>query len=144
MTIEKILQAKSRDVATIGPEVGITRAIYRMVAGDIGALVVSEGGSQVLGVISERDIVRGLENHGERLFDLTVRDLMSRDVPSCKPGDHVSHAMAEMTRSKNRHLPVVEDGRLCGIVSIGDLVKYRLDEMEMEKSVLRDLYIAKS
>lgn len=143
MTIEQILQAKSTGVATIDPQTPVSRAVYRMVAGDIGALVVSADGELVEGVISERDVVRGLEYHGERLFDLKVRDLMSKDVPMCTPSDRVSYAMSEMTRTKNRHLPVVEDGKLRGIVSLGDVVKYRLDEMEMEKTVLRDLYIAK-
>ncbi|MEX2586766.1 MAG: CBS domain-containing protein [Actinomycetota bacterium] len=144
MTIEQILQAKSAWVSTIEPDVQISRAVYRMVAGGIGALVVSTDGESVEGIISERDVVRGLEYHGERLFDLKVRDLMSKNVPVCRPDDKVSHAMAEMTRSKSRHLPVVRDGKLVGIVSLGDVVKHRLDEIEMEKTVLRDLYIAKS
>lgn len=144
MTIEQILKAKSAGVATIEPDTPISRAIYRMVAGDIGALVVSPDGDSVEGIVSERDVVRGLESHAERIFSLMVRDLMSRDVPVCRSDDRVSHAMAEMTRTKNRHMPVVDDGKLRGIVSIGDLVKYRLDEMEMEKTLLRDLYIAKS
>lgn len=144
MIVEKILADKGYDVATVAPDILVSRAVYRLVAGNIGALVVSVDGERVLGLISERDLVRGLEAHGERLLDLRVGDVMSRKVPTCQPQDQVGHVMAEMTRSRSRHLPVVQDGRLCGIVSIGDLVKHRLNEVETEKAVLRDLYIARS
>ena len=108
----------------------------------IGALVVSEDGSQVAGIISERDIVRGLVDHGHELLDVRVSDLMTRTVKTCTMDANIKDIMAVMTRSRFRHLPVVEESRLVGIISIGDVVKNRLEEVELEADVLRDAYIA--
>lgn len=144
MTIEKILQAKGHTVATISPDAPVSRAVDRLIAANIGTLVVSDDRHTILGLISERDVVRGMEVHSERIFELRVAQIMSKDVPTCAPEDPVGKAMATMTRFKTRHLPVVSDQGLVGIVSLGDLVAYRLEEIRMENSVLRDLYIAKS
>ena len=95
-------------------------------------MVVSEDGRSVLGIISERDVVRGLAERGPRILDVQVSELMTRDVVSCAPRDTVKQVMAEMTRRRIRHLPVVAEGVLCGIVSIGDVVKNRLEEMETD------------
>ena len=109
----------------------------------IGALVVSADDRTVKGTISERDVVRGLNKHGAAVLDLRAADVMSRNPPTCSSGDSLQHVMAEMTRTRHRHVPDLDDeGNLCGIVSIGDVVKYRLDEMELETSVLRDAYRA--
>ncbi len=104
----------------------------------IGALVVSEDNIEVLGIISERDIVRGLADHGLDLLDMRVDELMTREVFTCAPTDRTSKLMAKITERRIRHLPVIENGALCGIVSIGDVVKVRLDEIESEANALRD------
>jgi len=104
---------------------------------NIGALVVSEDGERVDGIISERDIVHGLADHGSALLALNVAEAMTRRVTTCDPADSVADLMAEMTNRRIRHLPVVDQGRLVGIVSIGDLVKNRLDEIEYEARSLR-------
>ncbi|HVL27115.1 MAG TPA: CBS domain-containing protein [Acidimicrobiales bacterium] len=143
MKVRSILKAKGSAVETISPEADLRLVLHKLSALGIGALVVSPDGKAVEGTISERDIVRGINRHGAGLLDLRVRDVMSRRVPTCTPDDVLPHVMAEMTRTRHRHVPVVDErGHLCGIVSIGDLVKHRLEEMELETSVLRDAYIA--
>jgi CBS domain-containing protein len=141
--VENILDAKGRHVETIAPDATVLMAVHRLTSMKIGALVVSVDGERVEGVLSERDIVSGLLHHGDRLTDLRVREVMARSVPVCGPGDTIKQAMAQMTRTRNRHLPVVDDGKLCGLLSIGDVVKNRLEEMELETNVLRDAYIAR-
>jgi CBS domain-containing protein len=140
--IENILRAKGRTVETIRPEATVGFAIHELAVKGIGALVVSPDGEKVDGVISERDVVRGLARHGPGLMDMRVADVMSRNVPTCSPQGSVKDVMATMTRSRQRHLPVVEDERLTGIVSIGDVVKNRLEELELQTNVLREAYIA--
>jgi CBS domain-containing protein len=141
MQVESILNTKGRRVATIRPDETVGTAAHRLKLEAIGALVVSRDGNRVDGVISERDIVWGLTQHGGELLHKRVADLMSRAVPTCSTTDSIKHVMAEMTRRRVRHLPVLDDGRLCGIVSIGDVVKNRLDEAELEANVLRDAYL---
>ena len=104
----------------------------------IGAFVVSQDGSTILGMVSERDIVHGLAEHGTKLLALPVSQVMTSPVVTCTPEDTVTAVMARMTRYRVRHLPVVEDGELSGIVSIGDVIKHRLDELEMEANILRE------
>jgi CBS domain-containing protein len=104
---------------------------------NIGALVVSEDGAAVDGILSERDVAYGLADHGSALLSFSVAQTMTRRVATCAPADSVADLMAKMTNRRLRHLPVVEDGRLVGIVSIGDLVKSRLDEIEEEARSLR-------
>ena len=94
----------------------------------IGALVISEDGVAVEGIISERDILRGLAEHGAGVLAMTVTDVMTKEVVTCDPGDNVRELMKVMTARRFRHLPVVEYGALCGIISMGDLVKSRLEE----------------
>ena len=142
MTVEAILKEKGRQVETVKPDTAVPLAVDRLSALRIGALVVSPEGSTVQGVFSEREVVRGLARHGQRLLDLRVSDVMSRHVPVCSPTDTVKDVMAQMTRTRNRHVPVVEAGRLCGLVSIGDLLKERLEELELQTNVLRDRYIS--
>ncbi|MGH9189986.1 MAG: CBS domain-containing protein [Acidimicrobiales bacterium] len=141
MKVENLLRAKGEDVETASPDDRVVTAIHRLTTKGIGALVVSADGHHLQGVFSERDIVRGLTKHGAVALDMRVRDLMSRGGPVCSPSDSLKRVMAEMTRTRHRHLPVVDGGRLCGIVSIGDVVKHRLEEMELEASVLRDAYL---
>ena len=141
MNVETILRDKGDWVATIRPDATVAEAVDTLHKERIGALVVSEDGEGVVGVISERDIVSALSEYGEDLLSRTVDEIMTRNVITCGPGDTVGELMAEMTNRRIRHLPVVKDGRLHGIVSIGDVVKNRLDEMETEASVLREAYL---
>ena len=142
MKVESILKTKGRRVHTTLPITTVAQAIDEFSAANIGALVVSSDGEKVEGVISEREIVRGLARHGAKLLGMPVKDLMSRPRV-CTPHETVEQVMKTMTISRTRHLPVVEDGKLCGIVSIGDVVKSRLQELELEVGVLRDAYIAR-
>ncbi len=142
MKVEGILKAKGREVETIPPDASVPLVLHKLSTLGIGALVVSADGQEVLGTVSERDIVRALNRHAERVLELRVADVMSRGAPVCTPDASLHDVMADMTRSRHRHVPVVEDGRLVGIVSIGDVVKHRLEEMELEVNVLRDHYIA--
>lgn len=137
MNVDAILRGKGRVVATIRPDQTISAALNGLCERNIGALVVSDDGDRVDGIISERDIVHGLADHGNALLSLSVAEVMTRRVTTCDPADSVADLMAEMTNRRIRHLPVVQDGRLVGIVSIGDLVKNRLDEIEYEARSLR-------
>ena len=137
MDVETILHSKGRAVATIRPDETVGAAVEALVSGNIGALVASQDGEAVDGIISERDIVHALARHGAALLAQTVAEVMTRSVVTCDPTESVAELMAEMTNRRIRHLPVVRDGRLCGIVSIGDVVKNRLDEIEYEARSLR-------
>jgi CBS domain-containing protein len=137
MNVESILKAKGRSVTTIAPEASVGDAIDLLRKKGIGAVVVSNDGNTVAGILSERDIVHALAERGPVFLDLPVSALMTRHVFTCRPADSIADLMAEMTERRIRHLPVVENGRLVGIVSIGDVVKNRLDEVESEASSLR-------
>lgn len=143
MNVESILKVKGHGVETIRPGSQVEIAVHLLAAKGIGALVVSADGKRLDGVISERDVVRGLVKYGPRLLEMPVSSVMTEASPVCSPDTGIRDAMAEMTRSRHRHLPVVRDGVLRGLLSIGDVVKHRLEEMELEASVLRDAYIAR-
>lgn len=142
MKVEAILKVKGREVQTIDAAETMAIAVHRLSALRIGALVVTDDGGHVQGLVAEREVVRGLSKHGTAVLAMAVSALMVKGVPSCSPADTIKHVMAEMTRTRNRHLPVVVDGRLAGLVSLGDVVKHRLEEMEMEAAIHRDTYIA--
>jgi CBS domain-containing protein len=144
MKVQGILQNKGPEVETVRPDAKVVMALHRMRMQNVGALVVSRDGVRVEGVLSERDVVRSLARHGADLLDMSVVAVMSRSVPVCSPDDSLTSVMAQMTRTRNRHVPVVEDGCLCGIVSVGDVVKHRLEELELETHVLRDAYLTRS
>lgn len=141
MTVRKILSLKGADVVTIAPDKKLLDAIELLATHRIGALIVTGGGREVVGVISERDIVRLLSNKDNNRFENTVASAMTKPVKSCKPDDTIQHVMQVMTAGRFRHMPVVENGRLAGIISIGDVVKLRLEEMERESEHLKE-YIA--
>ena len=141
MKVESILKDKGRDVQTIGTTVSLVLAVHQLSTMGIGALVVSDDGRRVDGLLGEREVVRGLAKHNVGLLDLRVSEVMDRSPTICSPQDTIRHAMAEMTRTRNRHLPVVDGGVLCGLISIGDVVKHRLEELELEALVLRDVAI---
>jgi len=144
MKVHALIDEKGTRVATVRPDASAATVVRLLKLEGVGALVVSTDGSKVQGIISERDIVRGLAEHGVALLDRKVSDLMTREVKTCGRDAHVTDVMAEMTRSRIRHLPVIEDGKLCGIVSIGDVVKNRLEELETETHVLRDFIVGRS
>ena len=144
MKVQEILDHKGGKVVTIRPDATISTAVHRLALERIGALVVSEDGVSIAGILSERDLIRALAEDGAAILgaDRHVRDLMTTGVRTCRPDEAVKVVMAAMTRHRFRHMPVVEGGRLVGLVSIGDVVKTRLDEMELETVVLREAYIA--
>jgi CBS domain-containing protein len=137
MNVEAILRSKGRSVATIRPDATVAAAVRELKTRGIGALLVSEDGKQVAGILSERDVVHALAEQGAGLLATTVDRLMTRKVITCLPEDTVSDLMGRMTQHRFRHLPVVKDGALLGIVSIGDLVKNRIEEVEFEADSLR-------
>lgn len=137
MNVESILRTKGRGVATIGPDETVGAALDVLISRNIGALVVSKDGESVDGIISERDVVHALAERGADLLSLKIAEVMTQPVVTCDPADSIEQLMAEMTNRRFRHFPVVQDGRLCGIVSIGDVVKSRLDEVEYEARSLR-------
>jgi CBS domain-containing protein len=142
MNVRSILAAKGRDVVTVEPDARVVDAANLMRRVDIGALVVADARGVMLGMLTEREITRGLANCSYRLIDMRVAQIMSRTVVTCTPDDDVTTAMALMTHRRTRHIPIVDNGRLCGIVSLGDVVKSRLDDVEFEVRVLRDMHLA--
>jgi CBS domain-containing protein len=138
MVAEDILRRKGRDTITVAPDATLEEAADILSEYDIGALVVTEGGDRVAGVLSERDIVRSLSDQGGGALQSTVREVMTDEVLTCTPEDKVKDLMERVTRRRVRHLPVVEDATVDGMISIGDLLKTRLQEMETEKQVLQD------
>jgi CBS domain-containing protein len=142
MKVEDILKAKSHRVATMRPESAIDTVIHRMRLERIGAIVISSDGSTIEGILSERDIVYGLVEHGAGLLKMTAAHVMTHEVITCRLQDTIKDVMSKMTHRRIRHVPVLENGELAGIVSIGDVVKHRLEEAELESTVLREAYIA--
>jgi CBS domain-containing protein len=138
MNVRNILSAKGGEVVTIEPNASLASAATRLAARKIGALVVIGAEHRVIGILSERDIVQELAIRGAAALDRPLSEVMTRKVTTCGQSDTISSVMERMTEGKFRHLPVLEQSRLIGIVSIGDIVKHRLQEMEHEQSALRD------
>ena len=138
MLIAQILAGKSPDVVTTRPDATIAEVAKLLKAKRIGAVVVTDADGGLCGIISERDLARGLADHGAHMLTLRVGDLMTREVSTCSPDDGIDQLMQQMTEGRFRHLPVVEDGRMIGIISIGDVVKHRLQELEQEAHMLHD------
>ena len=138
MIVRNILSAKGNEVVTIEPNVSVAAASKRLADRKIGALVVTGAEGRVIGILSERDIVQKLAEQGAAALERPLSEVMTRKVMTCSQSDTISSVMEWMTEGKFRHLPVVEQNRLVGIVSIGDIVKQRLQEMEREQSALRD------
>ena len=138
MTVERLLRIKGHEVVTIRPQATLADVAHELSVGKFGALIVSEDGRSVLGIISERDLVRAIAAHGASALDLKVEQEMTRDVVTCAIKDKVDHLMAVMSHRRFRHLPVVENGVLCGVISMTDVMRHRLDEVEVEASHMRD------
>jgi len=140
MRINEVLAAKgSRDVLTVAPDRTVRELVEVLAAHNVGALVVSGDGTSVDGIVSERDVVRRLDGDGDVLA-APVSSIMSTEVRTCEGPDTVVEVMALMTAGRFRHVPVVKDGQLVGIVSIGDVVKSRMSELEFERDQL-DSYV---
>lgn len=138
MFADQILADKGRDVATIAPEATVSDALAELAEYNVGALVVSRDGVHLAGIVSERDIVRALARDGADALQTTIADLMKSDVATCEGRSDSAEMMSLMTERRFRHLPVVEDGRITGIISIGDVVKVRIDELANEREELVD------
>ena len=137
MTAARILSRKDGETVTIKPSATITEAIDLLSEHNIGAIVVSDDGYTVSGILSERDIVRELRRSGASLLETGVADIMTTKILTCKLNDSLRNLLALMTERRVRHLPVVENNRMVGIVSIGDVVKMRLDDLVTEAESLR-------
>ena len=141
MNVARILKDKGRNVATVTPETLLRKAVEKLAAERVGALVVCDQDKRVAGIISERDVVRMLAANGPDVLNQPVSLYMTKDVRTCTERDTVEWLMGEMTAQRFRHLPVVEGGKLIGIVSIGDVVKQRIAVAELEAASMRE-YIA--
>ena len=141
MSIQSILDRKGTKVLTIRQGASAKRAADTMQRDGVAALVVTNG-DQIAGIVSERDIVRALSHDGERVLSMTVGEVMSHTVVTVLPSDTVKLAMRLMTDRRVRHLVVTDNGKPAGVVSMGDVVRHRLEDLETESNVLRDAWIA--
>jgi len=138
MTVNNILAGKGREVISIEPGATLGEAARLLAGRRIGAALILGADHRIVGIISERDIVRVLAERGAAVLDEPVSRTMTRDVETCNAGETVSTIMERMTVGKFRHMPVVEQGRVVGLVSIGDIVKHRVGEMERESAAMRE------
>ena len=141
MTVKAILSRKGSDVVTIAPTANLSEAVKLLAERRIGAVIVTGADNRVAGILSERDIVRVLGERGADALGDNIAAVMTRKVTTCVEADTVADIMERMTTGKFRHVPVVEQGRLTGVISIGDVVKFRVEEIERESDALRE-YIA--
>jgi CBS domain-containing protein len=143
MIVRTLLKTKANnDVSTTIAEQSVDDAARLLHQKRIGAVVVADGDLRIVGILSERDIARGVALHGPKVHDLKVQDLMTSAVLVCSPDDSLETLMNIMTHRRVRHLPVVDDGRLVGIISIGDVVKSRLEHATMQVDSLREYVMA--
>jgi CBS domain-containing protein len=141
MTIANILRHKGHDIASVSPKARVPDIVKTLAERRIGAVLVRDSAEQLLGIVSERDIITALARDGLGVLDLTAAQLMSSSLFTVEPATTVAEAMTRMTESRVRHLPVLEHGELVGLISIGDVVKARLSEQAAEVESLRD-YVA--
>jgi CBS domain-containing protein len=138
MTVNIILAAKGREVVTVEPGASLANVVQLLAEKRIGAALILGAEHRIIGLISERDIVRALAERGAAALAEPVSQTMTRKVETCNESEPISNIMQRMTDGKFRHVPVVDQGRLVGIVSIGDVVKHRLQEMELESTAMRE------
>jgi CBS domain-containing protein len=143
MKINDVVRGKGATVATMSPDATVTVLLERLAEHGVGAMVVQSPDGSLAGIVSERDVVRQLHQHGSDLLGWPVERIMTRDVATCAPGDAIEDVMRLMTDRRLRHVPVLMDGSLAGIVSIGDLVKSRIDDLVTTTAQLES-YIAGS
>ena len=144
MKVSDILQIKGADVKMVRPDMSARELAVRLHAEQIGAMIVSSDGWSIDGIVSERDLAYGLAAYGSELPTLPLSKLMAKTVIECSPDDSINHVTKLMTQRRVRHLPVKEGGQLVGIISIGDVLEHRLDELELEANVMRDYAVAAS
>lgn len=137
MNVATILKSKGRAVSTLRPDVTLLEVSAKLSLKRIGAIVIVGDGGCVAGIVSERDVIRAISKHGCEALQLSVSEIMTRDVESCQESDPIDEVMEAMTKGRFRHLPVIEDDALVGIISIGDVVKIHVAEVEMEVSAMR-------
>ena len=142
MKVSDIIQTKGSVVKTVRPEASAREVSVRLQADQIGAMVVSDDGKSIDGIVTERDLAYGLAAHGSELPTMPVSSLMTKAVIVCSPDESITHVMKLMTQRRVRHLPVREGAKLVEIISIGDVLKHRLDELELEANVMRDYAVA--
>ncbi len=142
MQVSSILKAKGAHVVTVRPNETIQHAAAKLRLEGVGALIVSHDGVALDGIITERDITNGFADHGADLASKHVKDLMESGVLTCRPENGIADVARLMTHRRLRHLPVTDGSRLVGILSVGDILKYRLDEVELEARVMQDVAIA--
>ena len=143
MSVAEILKRKGTVVITVDPDVPAQTFARLLQKEGIGAMVVKNPDGSIAGIISERDLAYGLATHGSNLGHCRVSELMTKTVITCSPSDSLSKIMKVMTERRIRHLPVLDGQALVGIVTIGDVLKFRLEETQMEAAVLRDYAIAR-
>jgi CBS domain-containing protein len=143
MKIADILDSKGRTVHSVLPWRTVAEVVEELDDAGVGALLVRDANGAIRGIVSERDVVKALRKHGASVLDLEVTEVMTHQVRTCRLDETVAHAMAQMTTGRYRHLPVMDGRELVGLVSIVDLVKHRVREMELETGVLRDAVIAR-
>jgi len=141
MNVAAILKSKGRKVVTAGPNMTLQAIAELLKEHGIGCVVVTGADGKVVGIVSERDIVREIARSGPKVLKEPVASCMTKTVVTCREADTIERLMAEMTAHRFRHMPVVERGKLCGLVSIGDVVRMRIAEAEMEAAAMRE-YIA--
>jgi CBS domain-containing protein len=142
MQVDNILKSKRPTVLWVSPVLSVGELAERLRSADVGVMIVSNDGEVLKGLVSERDVAHGLAVHGTALLSLKVSDLMTRSVITCAPGDNVVEIARIMTMRRIRHIPVVDGGKVVGVISIGDILKSRISEIELEANVLRDLAVA--
>ncbi len=143
MLVADILRVKGSHVITVRPDERIVTFAHRLRLEGVGAMIVSEDGNTLDGIISERDLAHGVALYGAGLLEMRVSDLMTKAVVTCASDDSISDVAKVMTQRRIRHLPVKDGDHLAGVVSVGDVIKHRLDELQMEANVLRDYAIAR-
>jgi CBS domain-containing protein len=142
MRVADILRIKGSTVKTVTPDETALELSEKLRTAQIGAMIVSDDGTSIDGIISERDLAYGLASHGRELPRIAVSKLMTKVVLVCSPEDSITDVMKLMTQRRIRHLPVKDGAQLVGIISIGDVLKHRLGEVQLEANVLRDYAMA--
>jgi CBS domain-containing protein len=139
MLISDVLRSKGHEVLRVRPEDGVADAVRKLAERRIGAVVVEDRWMKMVGIFSERDLLNAIARRGAEVLACPVSELMTAPVVTCRPADRIDSVLGLMTLRRIRHLPVVDNGALVGIVSIGDLIKHRLDEKELEANVLLEI-----
>jgi CBS domain-containing protein len=142
MKVRELLQRKGHDVVSVTPKSSVSQIVQLLMRHNIGSVPVLSAEGTLQGIVSERHLVRAMQLHSGRVQDLTAEQVMERDLPTCEANTSLHELMSRMTRERLRHVLVLESGRLAGILSVGDLVKHRLEELETEASILRDYVTA--